>query len=48
LSDRGTLTPGKRADIVIVDDHEQPPRVAVSIVAGRAVYRGGPGTCPVE
>jgi alpha-D-ribose 1-methylphosphonate 5-triphosphate diphosphatase len=48
LRDRGTLTPGKRADIVIVDDHEQPPRVAVSIVAGRVVYQSRCRTCPVE
>lgn len=40
LSDRGRIAPGMRADLVVVDDrdHER-PRVATTIVAGRAVIQ---------
>jgi predicted amidohydrolase YtcJ len=39
--ERGSLTPGKRADLVILDgplDAENPPRVAQTWVGGRLVY----------
>ncbi|MEM1351538.1 MAG: alpha-D-ribose 1-methylphosphonate 5-triphosphate diphosphatase [Pseudomonadota bacterium] len=39
LSDRGTLTPGKRADIVILDAKTH--RVAATLVAGRFSYLNG-------
>jgi hypothetical protein len=39
--ERGTLTPGKRADLVVVDgvlEAESPPRVVETWVAGRRVW----------
>lgn len=42
--ERGTLTPGKRADLVVLEgplDAEHPPRVAQTWVAGEPVYRAG-------
>ena len=38
LSDRGTLAPGKRADIVILDDAD---RVAATIAGGRVSFMSG-------
>ena len=43
LTDRGEISPGKRADIVVVDDSRPTlPRVAATFVAGQLVY-AGPG-----
>jgi len=42
--ERGTLTPGKRADLVVLDgdlDPTNPPRVAQTWVGGRRVYASG-------
>ncbi len=40
LRDRGTLAPGMRADVVVVDDaHAETPRVAAAVVAGRVALR---------
>jgi N-acetylglucosamine-6-phosphate deacetylase len=36
ISDRGAIRPGKRADIVVVDDEWN---VQMTIVGGRIVYR---------
>jgi alpha-D-ribose 1-methylphosphonate 5-triphosphate diphosphatase len=42
LVDRGEFSPGRRADIVIVDDsNPQLPRVVTTFVAGRPVFVGG-------
>jgi predicted amidohydrolase YtcJ len=44
--ERGTLTPGKRADLVVLDgalDRESPPRVVQTWVAGERVYAEGMG-----
>lgn len=39
LSDRGTLEPGQRGDVVVVDTAgPHPPRVVATFVAGRKVY----------
>ena len=38
LEDRGSLTPGKRADLVVVDSRD---RVALTLVAGETVYANG-------
>ena len=38
LSDRGTLAPGKRADIVVLDDAD---RVAATIAGGRVSFMSG-------
>jgi alpha-D-ribose 1-methylphosphonate 5-triphosphate diphosphatase len=39
LDDRGRLEPGRRADVIVVDDSGPfGPRVAASFVAGRCVY----------
>ena len=38
LADRGTLSPGQRADCIAVDVTGALPRVAATIVAGRLVY----------
>jgi alpha-D-ribose 1-methylphosphonate 5-triphosphate diphosphatase len=39
LHDRGTLAPGQRADVVLVDARDAPwPRVVATIVAGRIVH----------
>lgn len=39
LGDRGSLQPGMRADIVLIDDHDPSlPRVLATITAGRATY----------
>ncbi|MFK7836235.1 MAG: alpha-D-ribose 1-methylphosphonate 5-triphosphate diphosphatase [Sulfitobacter sp.] len=40
LEDRGTLAPGKRADLVILD--AQTRRVAATLVEGRVSYMSGP------
>ncbi len=37
LNDRGVIAPGKRADIVLVEDAPQ-PRVVATIAAGRLVH----------
>jgi alpha-D-ribose 1-methylphosphonate 5-triphosphate diphosphatase len=43
LADRGTLAPGRRADLVLVDDTDAAlPRVAATLVAGQPVYLGDP------
>ncbi len=40
LTDRGVLEPGKRADLVVVDDRGAlPPRIVSMLRAGREVYR---------
>jgi predicted amidohydrolase YtcJ len=42
--ERGTLTPGKRADLVVLEgrlDPEHPPRVVQTWVGGEVVYRAG-------
>jgi alpha-D-ribose 1-methylphosphonate 5-triphosphate diphosphatase PhnM len=38
LDDRGRITPGKRADLVLVDLQRDHPRVVATVVAGRIVY----------
>jgi alpha-D-ribose 1-methylphosphonate 5-triphosphate diphosphatase len=39
LADRGTLAPGKRADVILVDARDAPwPRVVATIAAGRIVH----------
>jgi alpha-D-ribose 1-methylphosphonate 5-triphosphate diphosphatase len=38
LDDRGTLAPGKRADIILVDDSTELPRVVAAFVAGKPVF----------
>ena len=39
LQDRGDISPGKRADLILVDDSVPlRPRVAAAFVAGRLVY----------
>ncbi|MEM9761981.1 MAG: alpha-D-ribose 1-methylphosphonate 5-triphosphate diphosphatase [Pseudomonadota bacterium] len=41
LADRGVLSAGKRADLVVVDDAQETlPRVDATIVAGRTVFSG--------
>lgn len=37
LDDRGVIAPGKRADLVLVDDNDQ-PRVVAVVAAGRLVH----------
>lgn len=42
LTDRGTLDPGRRADVILVDDEDpRAPRVVAAYVAGRRVYAAG-------
>jgi alpha-D-ribose 1-methylphosphonate 5-triphosphate diphosphatase len=42
LGDRGSLEPGRRADLVLVDDEDpELPVVAATIVAGRAMFVDG-------
>ena len=38
LLDRGVITPGKRADMVLVDPEGERPRVVAAIVAGRLAH----------
>jgi alpha-D-ribose 1-methylphosphonate 5-triphosphate diphosphatase len=38
LSDRGTIAPERRADLILVDAQELRPRVVATIVAGRVVH----------
>lgn len=39
LDDRGVIAPGKRADLVLIDDSDPTlPRVVATLVAGRAVF----------
>lgn len=38
LTERGTIAPGQRADIVVVDDRGSVPEVVATIVAGRLVH----------
>jgi alpha-D-ribose 1-methylphosphonate 5-triphosphate diphosphatase len=38
LGDRGTLAPGMRADMVLVDISQGPPRAVATFVAGRLVF----------
>lgn len=43
LDDRGTLAPGKRADLVLVDDGDpRRPRLVATLVAGRPVFTTAP------
>jgi alpha-D-ribose 1-methylphosphonate 5-triphosphate diphosphatase len=42
LHDRGELSPGKRADVVVVDASGNWPRAAMTIVAGRIVHCADP------
>jgi alpha-D-ribose 1-methylphosphonate 5-triphosphate diphosphatase len=42
LHDRGELTPGKRADVIVVDVSGEQPRAAMTIVAGRIVHCADP------
>jgi alpha-D-ribose 1-methylphosphonate 5-triphosphate diphosphatase len=44
LPDRGEIAPGKRADLVIVDDAPALPRATAVFVAGKLVYTAG--HCP--
>jgi alpha-D-ribose 1-methylphosphonate 5-triphosphate diphosphatase len=38
--DRGSIAPGRRADLVVVDDRDPSlPRVLAVVVAGRRVYQ---------
>lgn len=47
LDDRGTLAPGKRADIVLIDDSDpQLPRIVATIVAGKPMVFGDLGLPP--
>ncbi len=39
LVDRGTIAPGRRADLVLVDALPTGPRIAATLVAGRPVWR---------
>ena len=42
LDDRGTIAPGQRADLVLVDDHDTAlPRIVATIVAGRIAATSG-------
>jgi alpha-D-ribose 1-methylphosphonate 5-triphosphate diphosphatase len=42
LTDRGSLEPGQRADLVVLDDSRPDlPRVVATLVAGRVVYSDG-------
>lgn len=48
LTDRGQISPGKRADLVLIDWPDgQAPSVLGTWVGGRAAYRGHPATAPV-
>jgi alpha-D-ribose 1-methylphosphonate 5-triphosphate diphosphatase len=38
LPDRGEITPGRRADLILVDPHGPLPRVVSAFVGGRRVY----------
>jgi alpha-D-ribose 1-methylphosphonate 5-triphosphate diphosphatase len=38
LHDRGAITPGHRADLILVDPSGPLPRVVSAFVAGRRVY----------
>ena len=38
LSDRGTIAPGKRADLVLIDPSGPTPRLVATIAAGRLAY----------
>ena len=42
LSDRGTIAPGQRADLVIVEQYGRQPIVAATIAGGAISYVGGP------
>ncbi|WP_316978678.1 alpha-D-ribose 1-methylphosphonate 5-triphosphate diphosphatase [Shumkonia mesophila] len=42
LRDRGEIAPGRRADLILVDDSDpELPRVAATVVAGRPVFLDG-------
>ncbi len=42
LDDRGSLAPGQRADLVLIDDATPSlPRVVATLVAGRIVHLSG-------
>ena len=43
LPDRGRLLPGRRADIVLVDDRENPVRPVATIAAGRLAWMSAEG-----
>jgi alpha-D-ribose 1-methylphosphonate 5-triphosphate diphosphatase len=43
LADRGTIAPGKRADLVLVDDRGGTPRVVATIAAGRLAHLDAEG-----
>jgi alpha-D-ribose 1-methylphosphonate 5-triphosphate diphosphatase len=40
FTDRGEIAAGLRADLVLVDDRDGPPRVVMTLVAGRVAYAG--------
>lgn len=42
LDDRGTIAPGRRADLLVVERHGPHPIVAATIVQGTVGYLGGP------
>ncbi len=43
LDDRGRLLPGQRADVVLVADHDGPPRPVATIAAGRMAWMSAEG-----
>ncbi|MFN8516769.1 MAG: alpha-D-ribose 1-methylphosphonate 5-triphosphate diphosphatase [Chloroflexia bacterium] len=42
MADRGTIAPGQRADLLVVERHGRLPIVAATIVRGAIGYLGGP------
>ena len=42
LADRGTIAPGQRADLIVVEHHGHQPIVAATLVRGALCYAGGP------
>ena len=42
LADRGTIAPGQRADLIVVEQHGRLPIVAATLVRGALAYAGGP------
>jgi len=42
MSDRGTIAPGLRADLIVVEEHGGMPIVAATLLRGAISYAGGP------
>ena len=42
LADRGTIAPGQRADLIVVEPHGRRSTVAATIVRGALIYASGP------